>query len=339
MNLWDDEAFIRIAGRLVDSARRTGAVVELPGAFGMATTAALLAGDFPAAASFIDQTDSMIAITGMVGAPHGKLALAAWQGRTDAESGHVADGRAAGLGIPAYTAALLYNGLGRYEEACAPALRAVEYPHNLSSSNWGMTELIEAAVRAGTPQVATGARSRLADMARVSGTDWALGVAARSEALMVDDQLAEALYVEAVDRLGRTRMAVDLARAHLLYGEWLRRQRRRLDARGQLRTAHGYFADFGMEAFAERARVELEATGEHARRRNVERRGDLTPQEAQIARLARDGLSNAEIGARLFISKHTVEYHLRKVFTKLGINSRTKLVHSLPPGPSSALLP
>src|SRR5882724_10451579 len=158
-----------------------------------------------------------------------------------------------------------------------------------------------------------------------SGSDWAVGVAARSEALLVEDQLAEELYVEALDRLGRTRMAVDLARAHLLYGEWLRRHRRRLDARKQLRTAHELFSDFGMEAFAERARVELEATGEHARKRTVETRGDLTPQEAQIARLASDGLSNAEIGARLFISTHTVEYHLRKVFRKLGVKSRTQL--------------
>ena len=173
----------------------------------------------------------------------------------------------------------------------------------------------------------------------MSGTDWALGVAARSDALLAEDPQAEKLYVQAIDRLSRTRMAVDHARAHLLYGEWLRRQRRRVDARKQLRTAHELFSDFGTEAFAARARVELEATGEHARKRTVETRGDLTPQEAQIASLARDGLSNAEIGARLFISKHTVEYHLRKVFTKLGINSRTKLAHALPPEPSSALLP
>jgi DNA-binding NarL/FixJ family response regulator len=133
-------------------------------------------------------------------------------------------------------------------------------------------------------------------------------------------------------------MAVDLARAHLVYGEWLRRKRRRLDARGQLRTAYDLFSDFGMEAFAERARLELEATGEHARKRSLETRADLTPQEAQIARLARDGFSNAEIGARLFISKHTVEYHLRKVFAKLGVNSRTKLAQALPSEPGATLL-
>jgi DNA-binding CsgD family transcriptional regulator len=228
--------------------------------------------------------------------------------------------------------AILYNGLGRYDEACAAALQVFEYPHDLGGpANWGMIELIEAAVRAGTPEVAADARARLSQRSRASGTDWALGLAARSEALFVDDHLAEALYLEAVDRLSRTRMAVDLARAHLLYGEWLRRQRRRLDARNQLRTAYEYFSAFGMEAFAERTRVELEATGERARKRAVQTLSDLTPQESQIARLARDGFSNAEIGARLFISKHTVEYHLHKVFGKLGINSRTKLAHALPP--------
>jgi DNA-binding CsgD family transcriptional regulator len=192
-----------------------------------------------------------------------------------------------------------------------------------------MVELIEAAVRAGTPELAADARSRLAEMARVSGTDWALGVAARSEALLAEDQRAEELYLEAVDRLGRSRTAVDLARAHLLYGEWLRRQRRRLDARGQLRTAHDLFSEFGMEAFGERARVELEATGEHARRRTVDTLGQLTPQEAQISRLVAEGNTNREIAAQLFISPSTVEYHLRKVFRKLGLKSRTQLARRM----------
>jgi ATP/maltotriose-dependent transcriptional regulator MalT len=230
---------------------------------------------------------------------------------------------------------VLYNGLARYEDACSAALRVVDLP-DLNPSTWVMPEVIEAAVRAGTPELAADTHRRLVDMTRLSGTDWALGLAARSEALLVDDQRAEELYVFAIERLGRTRIRADLARAHLLYGEWLRRQRRRLDAREQLRTAHDLFSDFGMEAFAERARVELEATGEHARKRTVETRGDLTAQEAQVARLARDGLSNAEIGLRLFISTHTVEYHLRKVFAKLGINSRTKLAPALPPEPGAA---
>jgi DNA-binding CsgD family transcriptional regulator len=225
--------------------------------------------------------------------------------------------------------ALLYNGLGRYDEAREAALRVAEYPYDLSTSNWGMAELIEAAVRAGTPQLAADARSRLAEMARVSGTDWALGIAARSEALFVEDERAEECYVEAVERLGRTRMAVDLARAHLLYGEWLRRQRRRIDARKQLRIAHDLFSDFGMEAFAERTRVELEATGEHVGRGPAETLGQLTPQEAQISRLVAEGNTNREIAARLFISPSTVEYHLHKAFRKLDVKSRTQLARRI----------
>jgi DNA-binding CsgD family transcriptional regulator len=166
-------------------------------------------------------------------------------------------------------------------------------------------------------------------MARASGTDWALGVAARSDALLAEDQRAEELYVEAVDRLGRSRIAVDLARAHLLYGEWLRRQRRRIDARGQLRTAHDLFSNFGMEAFGERTRVELEATGEHAGKRTVDTLGQLTPQEAQISRLVAQGNTTREIAAQLFISPSTVEYHLRKAFRKLGVKSRTQLARRM----------
>jgi DNA-binding CsgD family transcriptional regulator len=187
--------------------------------------------------------------------------------------------------------------------------------------------LIEAAVRAGTPELAADARSRLAEMARVSRTEWVFGVAARSDALLAEDPQAEKLYVVAIERLARTRMAVDLARAHLLYGEWLRRRRRRIDAREQLRTAHQLFSGFGMEGFAERARVELEATGEHVRRRTVDGLGQLTPQEAQISRLVAQGNTNREIAAQLFISPSTVEYHLRKAFRKLGVKSRTQLAN------------
>jgi DNA-binding CsgD family transcriptional regulator len=192
-----------------------------------------------------------------------------------------------------------------------------------------MVELIEAAVRAGTPQVATDAHRRLVEMTRVSGTDWALGIAARSRALLADGQPAEDLYVEAIDRLGRTRVAVDLARAHLVYGEWLRRERRRVDARKELRLAHELFSDFGMEAFAERARIELEATGERARRRTADTRDQLTPQEAHIARLAADGNTNREIAGQLFISPSTVEYHLRKAFRKLDVRSRVQLARRM----------
>jgi DNA-binding CsgD family transcriptional regulator/mannose/cellobiose epimerase-like protein (N-acyl-D-glucosamine 2-epimerase family) len=238
-------------------------------------------------------------------------------------------GEGIGLSVLDWAEAILCNGLGRYEQARAAALRVTAHPHDLSSSSWGMLELIEAAVRAGTPEPAAETFGRLADMARASGTEWALGLAARAGALLAEGRRAEDLYVEAIERLGRCRMAVDLARAHLLYGEWLRRQRRRLDARNELRVAHGLFSDFGMDAFAERARIELEATGEHARKRTAGTLDQLTPQEAQIARLAAEGQTNREIAAQLFISPSTVEYHLRKAFRKLDVSSRTQLARRL----------
>jgi RNA polymerase sigma factor (sigma-70 family) len=236
-------------------------------------------------------------------------------------------GEGIGLLILDWAEAVLYNGLGRYEDAFAAASRITVRPHDQSSSNWWMIELIEASARAGTPELASGTRVRLMEMASVSGTAWALGTASRSEALFADDQHAEALYLEAIDYLGETRMAVDLARTRLLYGEWLRRQRRRVDAREQLRKAHDFFDSAGMLAFAARARVELEATGERARTRSVETLDQLTPQEAQVARLAGQGNTNREIAAQLFISPTTVEYHLHKAFRKLDVKSRTQLAH------------
>jgi RNA polymerase sigma factor (sigma-70 family) len=195
--------------------------------------------------------------------------------------------------------------------------------------NWAMPELIEAAVRTGARELAAETDRHLRERSRASGTDWALGIAARSHALVVDEGRADDLYAEAIERLTRTRVAVDLARAHLLYGEWLRRQRRRIDARKQLRTAHDLFSDFGMEAFGERARVELEATGEHARTRAVDALGQLTPQEIQVSRLVAQGNTNREIAAQLFISPSTVEYHLHKAFRKLGVKSRTQLARRM----------
>jgi DNA-binding CsgD family transcriptional regulator len=209
------------------------------------------------------------------------------------------------------------------------------------SYQFGLTravaELIEGAARCENRPLARHALEWLAEMAGASGTEWALGTEARSRALLSDGEAADSLYREAIERLQRTRVRVELARAHLVYGEWLRRERRRVDAREQLRTAHGMFIAMGVEAFARRAERELLATGERARKRRVETREDLTAQEAQIARLARDGLSNPEIGARLFISPRTVEYHLHKVFTKLGIGSRNELDRVLPREPSAAL--
>jgi ATP/maltotriose-dependent transcriptional regulator MalT len=199
-------------------------------------------------------------------------------------------------------------------------------------SVWALPELVEATARVGDTRLAREALERLAATTQPAGTDFALGIEARSRALVSDGATAEELYREAIDRLGRTQLRPELARAQLLYGEWLRRQGRRVDAREQLRTAHDLLVAVGMEAFAERARRELVATGEKVRQRSPETHEELTAQEGQIARLARDGLSNPEIGARLFLSARTVEWHLRKVFTKLGISSRRQLRAALPDG-------
>jgi ATP/maltotriose-dependent transcriptional regulator MalT len=225
--------------------------------------------------------------------------------------------------------AVLYNGLGRYDDARATAARASAHPEGLGFSTWVLPELIEAAVRSGTAELAADALQKLSNRTRASGTDWALGIEARSRALLSENEAAELLYREAIERLSRTRIRAELARAHLLYGEWLRRERRRQDAREQLRTAHHMFTTMGIEAFAQRAARELLATGESARKRTGETSDDLTPQEAQIAGLARDGLSNPEIGSQLFISPRTVQYHLHKVFGKLQISSRTQLDRAL----------
>ena len=225
--------------------------------------------------------------------------------------------------------AVLYIGLGRYEAALGPAHSAGDRDE-LFASVWSLPELVEAATRCGQTDMADAAIDRLSERTGAAGTDWALGIEARSRALLGEGASAERLYREAIERLGRTRVTLELARAHLLYGEWLRRDRRRLDAREQLRHAQALFISMGTEAFAARASRELLATGETARKRTDETRDELTSQESQIARLARDGLSNAEIGAHLFISPRTVEYHLHKVFTKLGITSREHLDRVLP---------
>jgi DNA-binding CsgD family transcriptional regulator len=225
---------------------------------------------------------------------------------------------------------VLHNGLGRYEEALAAAERARQDSHELVFPVWAAAELIEAATRSENSARASDVLQRLSETTRAGGTDWALGIEARSRALVSEGQAAEDLYREAIDRLGRTRIRIELARAHLLYGEWLRRGRRRTDAREHLRTAFEMFVAMGAEGFAERAERELRATGETARKRAPETRSQLTAQESQVARLARDGLSNSAIGARLFISARTVQYHLSKVYTKLNINSRTQLERVLP---------
>jgi DNA-binding CsgD family transcriptional regulator len=232
---------------------------------------------------------------------------------------------------------VLLNGLGRYREAIAAAREASEDTPELFVSVWAEIELLEAASRGDEAELARDALERIIAATAVAPTDWGAGIAARCRALMSEGEAAERLYQEGIERLGRTRLRPELARAHLLYGEWLRRENRRVDARAQLRTAHGLFTGIGMEAFAERAGRELQATGETVRKRRAETRDELTAQEAQIARLARDGLSNPEIGARLFLSPRTVEWHLRKVFSKLGIRSRLELARALPTSDSELL--
>jgi DNA-binding CsgD family transcriptional regulator len=274
--------------------------------------------------------------TGASLAPYAALTLAAFQGR-EAKAAQLIEadtrelvrrGEGQGLTFIHWVTAVLHNGLGRYEEALAAAQQAAEDSREVRVAVVEL-ELIEAAARRGEGDLAADALARLSEIVAASGTDWALGVEARSRALLTEGEAAEAVYREAIEALERTRVRVDLARAHLLYGEWLRRERRRLDAREQLRTAPRLFTEFGMEAFAERARLELQATGEHPRKRTVETRDDLTPQEAQISRLAADGATNREIAAQLFISPSTVDYHLRKAFRKLGVKSRHQLKQHL----------
>jgi DNA-binding CsgD family transcriptional regulator len=237
-------------------------------------------------------------------------------------------GEGAGLEFMDWAEAVLYNGLGRYAAALAASRRVLDRA-DLVPANWALPELVEAAARSGAGELAADADRRLADRSRASGTDWALGVAARAHALVVEDTHAEDLYAEAIERLSGTRARTDLARAHLLYGEWLRRQRRRVNARKELRTAHDMFTEFGMEAFAERARAELQATGEHTPKQTAEAADRLTPRESHVSHLAARGNTNREIAAQLFVSESTVEYHLVKVFRKLDVKSRSQLASRL----------
>ena len=232
--------------------------------------------------------------------------------------------------------AVLCNGLARYEEAVSAAQAAARHQEEFGAPRWALAELVEAAARSGAPELASDALERLLETTRASGTDWALGVEARSRALLSEGAAAESLYREAIERLSRTRVRVNLALAHLLYGEWLRGENRRVDARAQLDIAHEMLSQFGAEAFAERARRALQGTGAKVRKRTVARYTALTAQEAQIARFAGHGLTNAEIGARLFLSPHTVEWHLRKVFSKLGIASRRDIPTMLPEGAATS---
>jgi DNA-binding CsgD family transcriptional regulator len=343
VRLWDDEGWDLLSARHVQLARDAGALGVLPIALNQRAGLHLYEGEFAAAASLIEEARAISEATGSQLPPYASLGLAAFRGRelqasepNDTSSKEDVEGRGevVGVSLLQWANAVRYNGFGRYAEALAAAERAREDSHELVFPMWAAVELIEAATRTGKSAGAPDALESLSQTTRASGTDWALGIEARSRALLSEGETAERLYREAIDRLGRTRVRVALARAHLLYGEWLRRERRRLDAREQLRTAHDLLSSMGMEAFAERAGRELQATGETARKRVVETSSQLTAQEDQIARLARDGLSNPEIGARLFISPRTVQYHLHKVFTKLGISSRMQLHRALTSEPN-----
>jgi DNA-binding CsgD family transcriptional regulator len=337
--VWDEEAWHLLCARHVQLARDAGALMVLPLALNMLSGVHLSAGELAAAAALIDEAAAATEAAGSHIAPYGAMAFAAWQGH-EAEASELIEtsmknvgARGAGVGqtVMQWANAVLHNGLGQYEQALAATQQTYE-----QDTTWGLVERIEAAARCGEAALGADALLLLSQTTSAAGSDWALGTEARSRALLSEGEAAESLYREAIDRLGRTRARVDLGRAHLVYGEWLRRERRRLDAREQLRTAVEMLAAMGVDAFAERATRELRATGETARKRTTQTFGQLTAQEAQISRLARDGLSNPEIAARLFISPRTVEYHLHKVFAKLDITSRNQLAGVLSSDPRPA---
>jgi DNA-binding CsgD family transcriptional regulator len=335
--LWDYDSGLEIGKRAVRLAHETGALEILPAADNACGQLAAFGGDFALAAQLIAEVEAVKEATRTRIPPHAAIALAGIRGReADASellAGVITEATAAGQGTAVqyarWATAVVMNGLGRYEEALAAAVEASRVLPELSIAAWALSELIEAAARTGNGELAADALARLGEHTQGTGSDWALGLHARGRALLSEGDAAERLYREAIDRLARTRLQPDLARARLLYGEWLRRASRRVDARAQVRSAFELFQAIGMEGFAERARIELLATGERVRKRSPETRDELTAQELQIAQLARDGHSNPEIGARLFLSPRTVEWHLRKVFSKLGIRSRHELAEAL----------
>jgi DNA-binding CsgD family transcriptional regulator len=335
MAVWDDETWHILASRHVKLARDAGALSELPLAIRWRILLHTHAGELAEGAALIAEAQAVADATGIPLGPHGALGIAAFRGH-EAEATDLfqaaMDGvtsRGEGRGVTSqYAAAVLYNGLGRYDKALAAAELVCQYD-DIGVLGWSLAELVEAAVRSGQPARASDALQRLTETTRASGTDWAAGIEARSRALLSEGETAENYYREAIERLGRTRMRPALARAHLLYGEWLRHENRRQDARAELRTAHDQFTTMGIEAFAERARRELLAAGDTVRKRTVEAASELTAQEAHIARLAADGHTNAEVGVQLFLSTRTVEWHLSKVYTKLGVGSRRELREAL----------
>jgi DNA-binding CsgD family transcriptional regulator len=338
IELWDYDRWRDITVQEVQLVRGAGALTVLATALSVSIFVRIFAGELSVAASLIDEQRTITEASGSRLSPHAALILAAWRGRKDELAALVATTikeavpRGEGIGVSAtqWVLALLRNALGEYDGALVAAQELMEPPRRFDQAiGWALPELIEAAVHTGRIDVAQHALEQLTELTRPAGTDWGLGLEARCRALLSGPHEADSLFREALERLGRTRLRGELARAHLLYGEWLRRSGQRGDARRQLRIAHQMFTEMGMEAFADRTRKELVATGERVIAQQVEVRDDLTAQERQIAEMARDGLSNPEIGARLFLSPRTVEWHLRHVFAKLGIKSRRALPRAL----------
>ncbi|WP_329000221.1 AAA family ATPase [Kribbella sp. NBC_00709] len=332
-DLWDDLKWHELAARAVRLCRESGALTLLPLALGYRALVHVYAGEFAAASALLEESGMISRATGGAAVNYPLMLLATWRGidptelmdvfRTDIED-VTARGEARWIGGAGYVNAVLHNGLGRYDVALAAARQACEYD-DFGLYGFALVELVEAAVRSGARDEAEAALRHVRERTSAAGTDWALGVQAWSRALLSEGRAADSLYREAIERLEQTSVTVHLGRAHLLYGEWLRRATRRNDARNQLRAAHDLLSQIGAEAYAERARRELLAAGGSAHSRSDQTRRLLTNQESQIARLARDGLSNPEIGAELYISRHTVDWHLRKVFAKLEISSRREL--------------
>jgi DNA-binding NarL/FixJ family response regulator len=336
--IWDYENLDALSRLQVELARDSGALTPLVMALAQRASAYLASGDLASAASVTTEADTVSVATGIDLPAYGGVSLAARRGReADAmrvfeESRAALSARGEGIGLThlQWASAMLYNSLGRYAEALEHATLASARPRELGFGSWGLVELIEAACRVGDEQCANRAMAELAELTRASGTPWALGLEARSRALVAHGDEADALYREALDHHARTAVLFDQARVHLLYGEWLRREGRRVDAREQLRIAHQLFESFGAEAFAARTAHELAATGERVRKRSLDTADELTVQERQVAELAAKGQSNRQIGEQLFISHRTVGYHLGKVFTKLGIANRAQLNAALP---------
>ncbi len=343
--VWDSATWDTLTSRTLEQVREAGAFALLPMAALIRCASVLAAGEFDAAAACIAEQEAVEEDMGGARMSGARIMLAAFRGHEaevkalDRTATPAATARGDGrwMQLRHCSFAVLWNGLGRYAEALTAAEQAVTFPGERLALHRALSELVEAAVRSGRPEAAREALRRLSESTSACRTDWADGVEARARALIEDSRGADELYRSAIDHLGRARLRSELARTQLLYGEWLRREGRRVDARTQLRAAHDMLAAIGMEAFAERARKELAATGERVRQRSAETRDDLTPQERQIALLARDGLSNVEIAGRLFLSPRTVEWHLSKVFNKLDVRSRLALSRALSGSDSDAV--